>query len=153
MLPEDQGSEPADLADALDPANFITIRKHPGGRPTKYDPAWCELVVELGAKGFSRAQIAADLGITRASLANYEQEHPEFLVATTSAHELSMAWFEEAGRRGMFMKGFNANAWSLQVRNRFRGEYVDENQTTHKIDDSVAGVMARIDGKRRTQTD
>jgi len=133
-----------------DPSAFIKINV-PLGRPTKYDPAWCDQVLDLGAIGYSRAQVAAELGITRASMNEYERQHPEFLNATTRANELSLAWWEQAGRAGMFMKGFSAAAYSLQMRNRFRGEYTDATETTHKVDDSVAGLMARIDGRRRSQ--
>jgi transcriptional regulator with XRE-family HTH domain len=134
-----------------DPSDFIKIKSHPGGRPTKYSPTWCDEVILLGERGYSRAQIAAEIGVFRDAINEYEAQYPEFSDAMKRANERSLAWWEQAGRAGMFMKGFSAAAYSLQMRNRFRGEYTDETETKHKIDDSVAGLMARIDGRRRSQ--
>lgn len=107
------------------------------GRPTNYDPAYCEQVIELGAKGKSRAQMAAHIGCSRQTMSEWEAKHPEFADATTRARDLALAWWEQAGQVGMFMKGFNANAFSLQIRNRFPEDYRDKkdhevNLTTHE---------------------
>lgn len=107
------------------------------GRPTSYDPAYCDAVIDLGAKGKSRAQIAASLSVCRSTLANWEKQHEDFLVAMTRAKDLELAWWEEAGQRGMFMTGFSANAFGLQIRNRFPADYQDKkiqdvNLTTHE---------------------
>lgn len=105
----------------------ITAPKYKGpGRPSKYDPAFCAEVVECGTKGMSRTQIAGWLNVRRATLANWEAEFPEFLAAMQHAQELAMNWFETAGQRGMFMKGFQPATWSLQMRNRFPEHYRDE---------------------------
>ena len=99
------------------------------GRPPKYDPAMCEVVVELGAEGKSVAQICADIRIDVAISTFYEwvKTHPDFSEAVTRAKNLSLAWWEDAGQRGMFLGGggFNANAYSLQIRNRFPTDYSD----------------------------
>ena len=100
-------------------------------RPTKYDPAMCETVVECGRQGMGRAEMAAELDVDRNTVATWEQEHPEFLRATTRARELSAAWWEKQGRLGITSRDFNANAYSLQVRNRFPGEWRDKQQVEH----------------------
>jgi len=101
------------------------------GRPSKYDPAFCEKVVECGRQGMGRAEIASELDITRNTLAAWESEHPEFLSATTRASEHSAAWWARKGRLGIDDRNFNANAYSLQVRNRFPGEWRDKQQVEH----------------------
>lgn len=107
--------------------------KHPGGRPSKYDPAMCETVVELGKQGKSRHQIAARLDIAMATLQNWEKAHPEFVAATTRARELAQDWWENAGQNGLMAERFNAQLWWHQVRNRFPADYRD------KIDHAVSG--------------
>lgn len=101
----------------------------PAGRPTDYRPEYCDRVIELGRRGDSRAEIAAELDVARYTLKNWENEHPEFLDAMTRAYDLALAVWMRDGRKGMWAGSqFNANAYSLQVRNRFRDDYVDKQE-------------------------
>lgn len=124
--PEDINREKINLP-ALD-IEVPRYEKTRRGRPTDYKPEYCELVQELGMKGWSLAQIAAYLGHGRKTLYNWMDEHEEFLHAITQAHDLALAWWEHAGQNGMFMTSFSANAWGLQVRNRFSKDYQDKRE-------------------------
>lgn len=93
------------------------------GRPTLYDPAYCERVVELGMEGKSRAQIASALGVAKATIQNWEAAHPEFLAAMTHARDEAQAWWEGMGQAGLTMQGFNASLWAKNVSCRFREDY------------------------------
>ena len=98
--------------------------KHAGGRPTDYKPEYCQMVVELGREGAGKAEMAAACGVVRQTLDNWIKAHPEFLDAITRAREESLAWWEKQGRLGIFMgKTFNANAYALQVFNRFPDDW------------------------------
>jgi len=101
------------------------------GRPTKYDPAYCEKVVELGRKGCGLAEIAYELDVTRQTLQNWQVEHPQFLGAITHARELSEGWWASQGRAGIWSREFNANAYRLQVMNRFPSEWRDKREIEH----------------------
>ncbi len=99
------------------------------GRPTLYDARFCEMVIELGRQGKSKTQIAAHIGISRETIYQWAEIHKDFSDALTQAHELAQAWWEEAGQQGIFRgPGFNDRAWSLQVRNRFPGEYKESRE-------------------------
>jgi len=91
-------------------------------RPTKYDPAMCERVIEFGRDGYSRAEMAAGLDITRATMATYEAEHPEFLNAVAMAHDLSLAWWEAKPRTNLTTPGFQSSLWSKSMSGRFPSE-------------------------------
>jgi hypothetical protein len=106
-------------------------QKRRRGRPTDYKPSMCELVEELGKAGKSRAQIAAALDVAIKTTREWEEVHPEFRSAMSRARDYALAWWEEAGQAGMFMMGFNATAWSLQVRNRFPDDYRDRREVEH----------------------
>jgi hypothetical protein len=94
------------------------------GRPTKYDPSFCVDVIDFGAAGDSKTQIAVKLGVVRQTLENWMTEHPEFLDAMTRARELSLAWWETQGRLGIWGgKGFNGSAFAFQMTNRFKDDY------------------------------
>ena len=98
--------------------------KHVGGRPTDYKPEYCELVVSLGKEGAGKAEMASACGVVRQTLDNWMKAHPQFLDAVTRAREESLAWWEKMGRTGITMgKQFNANAYALQVFNRFPDDW------------------------------
>jgi hypothetical protein len=97
------------------------------GRPTKYDPdTMIPRMLELAAEGAGRLEICAELGITRDTMLTWEAEHPKFFDATTQARDLSQAWWEAQGRKGVWSREFNAPAYSLQVRNRFPRDWRDK---------------------------
>lgn len=107
----------AELPPSLDIKNI--------GRPSLYDPSYCDLVLELGAEGKSRAQIAAALGVSRQTIENWCDAHPQFLDALKEAKDLELAWWETAGQMNMTRQGFNATAFIFQMKNRFRSDYRD----------------------------
>ena len=89
------------------------------GRPTDYDPAFCERVIEYGREGMCRQEICAELDISFQTFSNWLKVHREFFDAATRAKELENAWWLKAGREGIFNRHFNAQGWALQFRNRF----------------------------------
>ena len=104
----------------------LDIRKV--GRPSKYDPSFCDLVIELGAQGKSKTQIAANLGIDRDTLTEWAKLHPEFSGAVKRAKQLAQAWWEDAGQMNMTRKGFNQVAFIFQMKNRFPDDYKDKHE-------------------------
>lgn len=112
------------------------------GRPPKYRPEFCASVIEMGKTGWSKAEMAAELGISRETLYAWEREHPEFSDALKRAHVLAQAWWEARGRAGMMAgKKFNAAAWIFTMKNRFRADYAERVETTHTLDASSAFVQ------------
>lgn len=109
-----------------------------GGRPTKYNASICEAVVGYGKSGKSRAWIAAELGICRQTMANWEKEHPEFLDATTRAGLYSQQWWEDAGQVGMISDKFNASVWSKSMAARFPDDWRDITRSEHTGKDGAA---------------
>lgn len=106
------------MTQAKDPADLL-----PRGRPTDYDPAYCERVIELGREGKSRAEIASALDCSRTTLASWEGKHPEFLNALQRAKDEELAWWEGMARKGLTQgSSFNAAIWSKSVNGRFPNE-------------------------------
>lgn len=93
------------------------------GRPTAYNIAFCDTVIEYGELGKSRAWIAATLGVSRQTLHNWEDAHPEFLDAMTRARDLSQKWWEDAGQEGMTADKFNSSVWSRSMGARFPDDW------------------------------
>lgn len=94
--------------------------KHPGGRPSKYNPAMCERVVELMAQGYAKVEVAVDLGISRETLNAWsnDPEKPEFSDAVTKGEEASEAWWLGQGRSALREREFNHGLWYMNMKNR-----------------------------------
>jgi len=93
------------------------------GRPTDYDPSFCEAVIEYGRVGKSLTWIATELGVVKQTLHNWMAAHPEFLDAMTHAKELSQRWWEDQGQIGLTQQGFNASIWSRSMAARFPDDW------------------------------
>ena len=103
--------------------------KKTAGRPSKYNPAFCERVIELAKEGAGWAEYAADFGVDRASLYRWAEENEDFAQALTRAKVLEQAWFEREGRLNLRNREFNANLWGKSVSARFRDDYTERKET------------------------
>lgn len=121
------------------------------GRPSGYNPAYCERVIELGREGKSKVQMAADFDVSKQTLLNWADAHPEFFDALTRAATLAQAWWENAGQVGLVADKFNGNVWSRSMAARFPEDWREktEQNVNHGAQDSLADLMSRIDGKSR----
>src|SRR4051812_14268864 len=54
----------------------------PVGRPSKYEPRFCDELIEVMGKGFSLTAFAGEISVSRATINNWMADHPEFLEAT-----------------------------------------------------------------------
>lgn len=93
------------------------------GRPTLYDPSYCEKVIEWGKLGKSRTWMAANLGVARETLDNWADAQPDFLDALSRAKALEQAYWEDAGHDGMTSDKFNSGVWSKSMAARFPKEW------------------------------
>lgn len=122
----------------------------PGGRPTTYDPAYCERVIELGREGASKAEMAADLDCARSTFTLWEAEHEEFSASVKQAVNYSQAWWEAKGRIATFggVDGFNATAFIFNMKNRFPADWKDKQEvdqtTTLTASDPFMAMLERI---------
>ena len=106
----------------------------PAGQPTLYRPEFCQRIIEMGKYGASKAEMALELDICRASFDNYEKNHPEFLEAVNKAVQLSQGWWEKNGRIATFgaVPNFNATAFSFNMKNRFKDDWRDKQEVDNR---------------------
>lgn len=69
------------------------------GGQTKYLPEYCQLVISMGGNGMAISQVAAEIGVRRATIYNWQKQYPEFADACELHQELSEAWWTELGRQ------------------------------------------------------
>lgn len=99
------------------------------GRPSKYKPEFCDKIIELAKTGAGMVEWALACGVDRPTLYYWGEEHPEFLTALSHAKLEEQAWWEQAGRGGMYMDKFNALVWKTSMQARFRDDYTERKAT------------------------
>lgn len=104
------------------PALPVGSRTFARGRPSTYDPKYCDLLVAHMAMGFSFESFGADVeGIaSRATLYRWVEEHEDFRDAKEKGDAACRKFWELQGVTGLHMKGFNATVWIFNMKNRFK---------------------------------
>jgi hypothetical protein len=82
-----------DFSDNNGASDKMADQKRKVGRPSTYDPAYCDRIIEFAREGKLPEQWAARLGTTKQSLHNWADEHPEFFDAFQRAKLLSQEWW------------------------------------------------------------
>ncbi len=96
--------------------------------PSKYDPAYCAKVIEMGGQGMSQVEMAVALGVSRQTLlVVWPAAHPEFAQALELACEASQAWWERTGRLGMLGRNIDAQIWTKSMNARFHRDWRERN--------------------------
>lgn len=97
------------------------------GRPIKYDPSMCDVVLKLAESGASKVEMVVELGIARSTFYKWQEDFPEFGEAVKVATDISQAWWERMGRTAVFggVDSFNASSYIFTMKNRFRNDYAD----------------------------
>lgn len=98
------------------------------GRPTKYDPAYCERVIEHMKDGASLTSFAASISVSRATINVWMGEHPEFLEAAKAAKAKCAAWWEEIARENAKNGTGNATLTVFGLKNMGDDDWADKTE-------------------------
>jgi len=108
-------------------------QKRPVGRPSLYDPSFCDEVVELGRKGKSVEQIASILNVSLRTMYSWRDAHEDFLHALDDAKTYEQAWWEEQAAAYMVENKesdrLNSSLWSRSMAARFPKKYRESTKT------------------------
>jgi len=103
--------------------------KNPVGRPTDYDPSFCDKVIELGKLGKSFEQMAMQLNVSYRTLCRWRKEYEDFCHALEEAQAYEQAWWEEMAQSYMIEEKdaakLNQGLWSRSMAARFPRKYSD----------------------------
>lgn len=117
------------------------------GQPTKYDPAYCEAVIEDGRIGFSLTAFAGGIGVDRSTISEWRKVHPEFDAACKSAMAVRSRFLEG----GMMERDIPApamNARKFALVNCAPDDWRSEQTIKHVGGDPAAGdkpIQAQVD--------
>lgn len=109
----------------------MTEEKRPVGRPSKYDPAYCEMVVEHMKEGASLTSFAAEIGVARSSINEWIDAHYEFSEAVKRAKACCAAWWEKIGRKNAEHGGGNATLVIFGLKNMATEDWQDRQEIQH----------------------
>ena len=113
------------------------------GRPSKYDPAYCDDAIAVLEQGKSILSLAAHIGVTKSTIYNWMDEHPEFLDSVKKGQDAAAAWWEQELVKLATTGNGNATAIIFGLKNRAKGEWSDTTKHEHsgqvQIDQITAG--------------
>jgi len=110
----------------------MTTEKRPIGRPTKYNPALCDKIADMGKEGLSRHQIGSRLGLHPTNISDWEAVHEEFRNALKEAKQHALDYWETLAQNHMIENPggprINTGLWSRSMAARFPNEYRENNK-------------------------
>lgn len=101
------------------------------GRPTKYKPEYCQMLIAHMNKGLSFESFAGVIDTTKKTLYSWTEEYQEFLNAKEIGTEKSRIFWENLGvnhiinrsdsefQGGSSSRSLNASVWIFNMKNRF----------------------------------
>jgi Homeodomain-like domain len=120
------------------------------GRPTKYEPDFPLVVVELGRKGMSQIEIADVLDVDRSTIHRWRAKHPEFDEGMIDAIDRAQAYWERFHRNNALAGRELGSAFIFMMKNRFRDPdlgYRDRHEVKHEGTGFAAFLAAIEAGK------
>ncbi len=116
----------------------------PAGRPSLYDPAYCEQIVEFCADGSSISSFAASLGVSRQTITEWGNVHPEFSASVKAAKARVAAWYDKTARKIAADGGGNATICIFGLKNFDDEDFRDKVETEHSGNVGFTGLNVTI---------
>lgn len=99
------------------------------GRPSKYDPAFCDKVLPFMGQGYSTTALAGHLGVSRSTLYLWMDNHQEFSDAVKEGMAASAIWWEDCLRANAMTGNGNATSAIFGLKNRATDDWRDRRET------------------------
>ena len=102
--------------------------KKPFGRPSKYDPKFCDMIIEHMSEGASMASFAAEIEVARSTINKWGEDHPDFSEAISIAKSKCAAWWEKAARSGALGSTVSASIIIFGLKNMAPDDWRDKQE-------------------------
>lgn len=106
-------------------------------RPTKYDPTYCDSVVEHMREGASLTSFAASIEVCRDTISEWANVHPEFSAAVKRGKAVCAAWWEKTNRTLATSGQGNATACVFGLKNMAAEDWRDKQEHEHSGKDGA----------------
>lgn len=115
-----------------------------------YDPSYCEHAIEFLAEGYSLGALAGSLSVTRKTIYNWKDAHPEFAEAVEIGQAKGLLSWERDYRSFAKSGDGNATAYVFALKNRGADEWRDMKALEHS---GPEGGPVQVNEVRRTIVD
>lgn len=102
-------------------------------RPSGYSPLYCDQAVAFMADGYSLTAFAGQIGVSRQTIYNWAERHPEFLDAVKRGEAASQLWWERRNREFAKDGEGNATAIIFGLKNRAAEDWRDKHEVDHNM--------------------
>ena len=113
--------------------------KRPIGRPTKYKPEYCDMLVKHMAEGASMTSFAAEIDVSRETISEWSRVHPEFSAAVKKGKAKCAAWWEKLGRVGAQGGEVNPTLVIFGLKNMAADDWREKQELAHTSPDGSLG--------------
>ncbi len=118
----------------------------PAGRPTKFDPSYCDEMIEDGKLGYSLTAFAGKIGVARSTINQWGEDHPEFSEAI-KRHAAARTRFLEGGLLSS-ESGSQVTSRIFALKNAAPEEWREKQEVAHsgEITFTIATGVPRANG-------
>lgn len=99
------------------------------GRPSKYDPAFCELAETTLAMGYSETVLAGEIGVCLDTITEWKNVHADFSASVKLGRAKGARVWEDRLSKVAEAGGGNATAVIFALKNRNPAEWRDKTET------------------------
>lgn len=117
----------------------------PAGRPTSYDPIYCEQLVAHMADGASVSSFAAEIDVARSTINLWAEAHPEFMEALSRGKAKAAAWWEKAGRSVATGGDGSAPMCIFGMKNMGGEDWQDKREVEHSGHMTLGAALDALD--------
>ena len=112
------------------------------GRPTKYDPAYCDQIVAFCADGATLTDFAAEIDVARSTINKWAEEHEEFSEALGRAKAKMASWWGKRARQVAQSGGTGAQGSIIQF--ALKNLASDDWRDRHELDATLSGGVLMV---------
>ena len=111
-----------------------------------YKAEYCQIAIEILAKGKSLAAVCVALEICRPTLYHWMAEYPEFDAAVNRGKQAAQIIWEDMGQSGIAgdIKNFGASPWIFTMKNRFREDYAEVKEEKSVSDSLIEKLIEKL---------
>ena len=115
------------------------------GRPTKYDPKYCQMVIDHMTDGSSLTSFAAEIDVARSTINEWMYNNPDFSEAVKRGKAKCAAWWERAGRLGAIgAMDVNPTLVIFGLKNMSPDDWRDKQELDHTSSDGSMTPPAKF---------
>jgi hypothetical protein len=101
------------------------------GRPSKYDPAFCETAEQVLSEGYSEAVLAGELGVCIDTVTEWKKVHPDFSASIKIGRAKGARVWEDRLKALAERNEGNATGIIFGLKNRQPDAWKDKTETEH----------------------